>query len=379
MYKVSIMSGKGGVGKTTTCLGTALALKDLGYRPAILDIDLENPSLGIACGKTRDDLVFKGEYITPPRWEGIPIMSLSLLPLEDFKDTPTLIDEERKLHVIQALFREVDWGETDYLLIDMPPGSGEEVRGLMKLTPDGIVIITSPQELSEAAVRRVVMMAREYDLRILGLVENDVNSASGDAGKNVAEAFGLPLLTSIDWSPDFSTSTQKHEPFVCAPFLEVAEAIADSLPLEVVPREFVDLTDDQWGRVAQVIPEQTAGRARSDDRMVVNGICFVINTVTPWAKAPEAYGPWKTLWNRHDAWDKSGVWAKILAAIQGEDVESTTDGAGGELGPEDVLREGCDTGERTNASDNGTGEVSGCGGEVSGPANSEAAAGSEQD
>ena len=140
MRIVAIMSGKGGVGKTTTCIGTALALQELGYRPAILDLDLENPSMAGrdgATGLVRQDLAFPGEKIQPPEWFGIPVMSVSLLPLADFADTPTLIDEEAKHFLIRHLFSEVDWAGTEILVVDMPPGSGEEVRGLLQLALDG--------------------------------------------------------------------------------------------------------------------------------------------------------------------------------------------------------------------------------------------------
>lgn len=387
------MSGKGGVGKTTTCLGTALALLAQGHHPAILDIDVENPSLGIACGLSRDDLVFQGEFITPPKWHGIPIMSLSLMPLNEFRYTPTLVDEERKHFIIQQLFKEVDWGDTDFLIIDTPPGSGEEVRGLMKLEPDGIIIVTSPQELSEAAARRVVLMAQEYNLRILGLLQNDVNGAEGTAGRNVAEAYNLGLIASIEWTPGISVSMEAHETFDHAPFDMVASVIIQALSTEPLVDVFQEMTDAQWENVQTVLPQQVAGRARADDRAIINGILYVTRTMGPWAHMPAFYGAWKTAWNRHDAWSKSGVWSNIEAALQpgwqqvsdqtqeeeGSNSDEQSDGATGQTGTEREFPEGSEAGERAGLGIEDSGEVPGRSPALSSASHSEAEPGSSAD
>lgn len=384
MHKISVMSGKGGVGKTTACLGTALALSSEGFSTGILDLDLENPSLGVACGFTRADLGFGGEYITPPRWHGIPIMSLSLLPLTEFRDTPTLVNEERKHELIRHLFSEVDWGELDFLLIDMPPGSGEEVRGLLELQPDGIVIVTSPQELSEAAVRRVVVMAEEYSLRIVGVLQNDVNRAKGNAAKNVGKQFGLTLLGDIPWDDKISAAMEAHESIDHLPFLRVAKGIIEACAPATDSATFQEMTDDEWVRAEKVLPPQGPGRQRSDDRMVVNGILYVVRTMTPWAKLPEKYGPWQTVWNRYDAWRKSDTWAVIEAALaagpedmEGANVDGTASSADGETGAEGVLREGGGPGESEESGSEGAGTIPGCGDAVGSHAHSEAAPGSE--
>ena len=386
MYKVSIMSGKGGVGKTTTCLGTALALTSLGFSVGILDLDVENPSLGIACGKGREDLVFGGTYITPPRWHDVPIMSLSLLPLPAFRDTPTLVDEERKHHIIRQLYSEVDWGSLDVLLIDMPPGSGEEVRGLMQLSPDGVVIVTSPQEMSEAAVRRLAVMAEEYNLRVIGLLQNDVNGAPGNAGENVSRDFDLPLLATIAHRVDIPMAMEAHESIDHVPFLLVATAIMEAASPPAEPVEFQEMTDKEWDRVQVVLPAQAAGRQRNNDRLVIDGIRLVTLTVTPWAKMPEQYGAWKTAWNRHDAWTKSGVWGEIEKALsqqsnklEEESFDAAASGNNDGPGPQGVLRERSDTGEPEGSRASAPEEVPGCNGEVGSLAHSAAAPGSESD
>ena len=229
MLLIPVMSGKGGVGKTTVCIGLATALKAKGVAVGILDLDLENPSLGTACGMDRDNLQFKGEYIIPPLWNDIPIMSLSLLPLSDFKDTPTLADEERKHEIIYQLASEVDWGDSEILLMDMPPGSGEEVRGILQFSINGTVLVTAPQQLSETAVRRVIMMSHEYEIPIIGILENNINQASGEAGVRLSEEYNLKYLGKVGWTKTIGEAMEAHEAFNHKTFDRLAQIIEDRL------------------------------------------------------------------------------------------------------------------------------------------------------
>jgi ATP-binding protein involved in chromosome partitioning len=364
MIIIAILSGKGGVGKTTTCVGLCLALQDLGYRPAILDLDLENPSIagrdGVT-GLTRQDLAFPGEKIVPPQWYGIPVMSLSLLPLDEFQDTPTMVDEETKHQIIRHLYREVDWGNAEVLVIDMPPGSGEEVRGLLSLSPDAAVVVTAPQRISEAAVRKVMVMAEEYGIRILGLVQNCVNVVMGDAGQRLAEAFRVPLLATLEWSEEIPEAMERHEPFDCGPLLPVALKVAgtyldqaaapswrdaeaatpvaeaeapaaaagaprsapaiyvgpDTQPEPDLPapepwKVFRELSDEEWEQLRPVLPPHCrGGRPRVDDRSLLNGILWVYTTRSAWAAMPERYGNRWTARMRVRRWKQDGIWDPI--------------------------------------------------------------------
>lgn len=230
---VAVLSGKGGCGKTTCSLGTALALKSLGYRPAILDVDLENPSLGIVCGLSRSDLRFVGELIVPPRWNDIPVISLSMLPMADFWDTPTMVNEERKHEVIVDLFNGVDWGDSDILLLDCPPGVGEEVRGVLKLEPDGILLITTPQQSSGVAVSRAIVMCQEYGISVLGVIENDVHhSWTLGVAEDLSKRYHVPALGYIPWDQKILEAMEKHASFPIDAFLPLARAIERTLPEE---------------------------------------------------------------------------------------------------------------------------------------------------
>ena len=123
----------------------------------------------------------------------------------------------------------MDWSGTDVLVVDMPPRTGEEARGLLQLRPSIAVVATVPQLISEGAVAKVVEMASEYRLPLLGFVENQQNGVTGEAGHHLARDYGLPLLVQIPWSPEIPMSMDVHEPFDHQFFLPVAEALIDRL------------------------------------------------------------------------------------------------------------------------------------------------------
>ena len=235
MYIVAILSGKGGVGTTTTCFGVALALQDLGFKAGVLDLDLENPSIagrdGVT-GLTRKDLRYPDELIEPPRWAGLPIMSVSLMLPDEFEDTPAMLDEKRKHFVIRQLVKEMDWSDTEVLIVDMHPGAGEEVRGLLELHPDAAVVVTGPQRTSESAVRKVVVMDHQYRIPLLGLLQNNPNLGAGEAGRRLADLFQLPLLAEVPWSVNIPKSMEGQVPFDHQQFLPVAQALAATLLVE---------------------------------------------------------------------------------------------------------------------------------------------------
>lgn len=273
MILVPVMSGKGGVGKTTVCMGVGLALVKQGIPTAILDLDLENPSLGTACGLTRDDLGFQGEHIVPPIWQGLKVMSLSLMLLPDFIYTPTLVVEERKHELITQLAKEVDWGDSEVILVDMPPGSGEEVRGLLQFPIEGTILVTAPQSLSEAAVRRLVLMAEEYSLPILGIVENNINRASGEAGQRISEEYNILYLGKIGWNKEIVESMETHQPFTHQTFTTIAETISNKL----LKQEEADSSDNSTGFGVEGVVQNGSGDGEqegpgSGDQAEVSGV-----------------------------------------------------------------------------------------------------------
>lgn len=207
---VLVMSGKGGVGKSTVCSNLALALKRQGYRVGLLDADMYGPSVptmfGVEGRPTTD-----GEGITPPQRFGIKLMSIGFL-LDDPK--AAVVWRGPMLHsaVIQFV-KDVHWGELDFLLIDMPPGTGDIALTLAQnVRSSGAVIVTTPQEVALQDVYKSVSMAEKVGIRVLGVVENQslfICNACGEkhdifgsgGGAKIAEFAGAPLLGQVPIEP----------------------------------------------------------------------------------------------------------------------------------------------------------------------------------
>ncbi|MFH1487132.1 MAG: P-loop NTPase [Chloroflexota bacterium] len=223
---IATVSGKGGVGKTAVTIGTAMALRDLGYRVGIIDLDLESSSLGDVLGVTRDNLVMT-EKIEPVEVHGLKAVSLSLFPQEDWVDVPTLIEEERVYALVGQMFKSVNWGELDFLCVDFPPGTGSELRALIRQRVHGLILVAAAQRVSELPVRRLVRMAREeYRLNILGVVSNNPYNVDGaDSGKAISERYSLPLLATIRWDRSIAEAMDNRTAMDVTPFQPIAKAL----------------------------------------------------------------------------------------------------------------------------------------------------------
>lgn len=224
MRIILCLSGKGGVGKSTVALGTGLALAKNGRKVGVLDADLENPCQAEMTGIDPSELQIT-KYIQPFTWHGVQLMGLSFMS-EKFKqeDMPVLIREKKKHLTINQMLDTVAW-DVDILIIDMPPGSGEEVRAFIPKAVHGCIIVTSPQRISEKAVGRTIKMCQRYKFPILGLVQNNLNNVGGNAGKALAEKYGIPLLVRIPWDKSIAQATEKQEPIDNNHFSKIGEAI----------------------------------------------------------------------------------------------------------------------------------------------------------
>ena len=210
----AIMSGKGGVGKssTTACLASAMAKK--GYKVGIMDADITGPSIPTAFGlNTR--AVGDGESIFPELTTGgIKVISLNLL-LEN-KGDPVIWRGSLLGGVVKQFWSDVRWGELDYLFIDMPPGTGDVPLTVFQSLPvDGIVVVASPQELVSMIVAKAVNMAEMMKVPMLGIVENMSYIVCPDCGKKisvfgeshvdeVAAKHGLPVLAKCPIDPQLA-------------------------------------------------------------------------------------------------------------------------------------------------------------------------------
>jgi ATP-binding protein involved in chromosome partitioning len=167
---VAVASGKGGVGKSTVSVNLACALNFLGAKVGLLDCDIYGPSIPLMMGVHEKPTISDAEKMVPPTNYGVKLMSMGLL-LEG--DQPVIWRGPMIMKTIQQFFSAVEWGELDYLLVDLPPGTGDAQLTLCQTVPlDGGVIVTTPQEASLGVVRKGIAMFQRVNVPILGIIEN---------------------------------------------------------------------------------------------------------------------------------------------------------------------------------------------------------------
>jgi len=167
---VAVASGKGGVGKSTVSVNLACALRHLGAQVGLLDCDIYGPSIPLMMGLNEKPTISPEEKLVPPAHHGVKLMSMGFL-LEG--DQPVIWRGPMIMKTIQQFVTQVAWGQLDYLLVDLPPGTGDAQLSLCQTVPlDGGVIVTTPQEASLGVVRKGIAMFEKVNVPILGIVEN---------------------------------------------------------------------------------------------------------------------------------------------------------------------------------------------------------------
>jgi ATP-binding protein involved in chromosome partitioning len=183
---VAIASGKGGVGKSTVAVNLACALQQLGDRVGLLDCDIYGPSIPLMMGIRERPTISPDEKLVPPTQHGVKLMSMGFL-LEG--DQPVIWRGPMIVKTIQQFLLQVAWGDLDFLLVDLPPGTGDAQLTLCQTVPlDGGVIVTTPQEASLGVVRKGIAMFQKVNVPILGLIEN-MSYFTAPGGQRV-EIFG---------------------------------------------------------------------------------------------------------------------------------------------------------------------------------------------
>ena len=207
---VAVASGKGGVGKTTVAVNLALALSKLGARVGLLDADVYGPNVPLMLGTSEQPRGTAERTIIPVEAQGLKVISMGLLSPGD----APMIWRGPMLHsVIQQFLRSVEWGELDYLILDLPPGTGDVQLTLIQTVPlTGAIIVTTPSVVALADVRKAIEMFRQVNVEILGVVENmssficphcgkSVDVFGHGEGKRTADQAGVPLLGEIEIDP----------------------------------------------------------------------------------------------------------------------------------------------------------------------------------
>jgi Mrp family chromosome partitioning ATPase len=210
--KFLIMSGKGGVGKTSTSVNLAIALARKGFKVGLLDVDLHGPDIPKMLGLEGTMEVSQNRKLQPKQFsENLCAVSIeSLLP---DRDEAVIWRGPVKFNAIRQFIEEVEWGELDYLIIDAPPGTGDEPLTIAQLIKDArAIIVTTPQEVALADVRKSISFCRRVELDIFGLVENmsgftcphcsrSVDILGNGGGEKTASAAGIPFLGKIPFDP----------------------------------------------------------------------------------------------------------------------------------------------------------------------------------
>lgn len=243
---VAVASGKGGVGKSTVAVNLTLALKAIGYRAGLLDADVYGPSVPTMLGLHERPRSDAQNRIEPLEKFGIKTVSLGLFVEER---TPIIWRGPMINKLLTQFLREVEWGELDHLVIDLPPGTGDAQLTIVQQVPlAGGVIVTTPQEVALLDVQRGIKMFDQVNAPVLGLLENmsyHVCSGCGDraeifghgGGARMARELGIPFLGEIPLLRDIRASGDAGEPIVASHpesphskvFLDVAQRVATEL------------------------------------------------------------------------------------------------------------------------------------------------------
>ena len=224
-HKIIVMSGKGGVGKSTIAVNLAASLLMSGKRVGLLDVDMHGPSIPTMLGLDRQMLRMEEGLIIPIDIGGLKVLSLGLL-LQN-QDEAVIWRGPMKMGVITQFLRDAAWGDLDFLIIDSPPGTGDEPLSICQLIGklDGAVIVTTPQKVAAVDVRKSVTFCRRMQMPVLGIVENMsgfVCPKCGEitqilrsgGGKKIAEDMGVPLLGSIPIDPNIAASSDEGLVFI---------------------------------------------------------------------------------------------------------------------------------------------------------------------
>jgi ATP-binding protein involved in chromosome partitioning len=241
---IAVASGKGGVGKSTVAVNLAAGLSQLGARVGLFDADIYGPNVPRMVDADEPPQATKDETLVPPEQYGMKLMSMAFLVGED---DPVIWRGPMVHKVLTQLWEDVEWGHLDYMVIDLPPGTGDTQLTLLQTVPvTGAVIVTTPQDVALDDARKGLEMFGKHDTPVLGIAENmatfkcpdcggehDIFGSGG--GERFADAHDMPLVGSIPLDPDVRTGGDEGEPIVLDEdsatgdaFREMAENVANN-------------------------------------------------------------------------------------------------------------------------------------------------------
>ena len=222
---VAVASGKGGVGKTTVAVNLALALASGGSKVGLLDADIYGPNVPVMLGTTEQPRAVDERTILPVEAHGLKMISMGLLVPAD---RPMIWRGPMLHNALTQFLRSVQWGELDYLIVDLPPGTGDVQLTLIQTVPiTGAIVVTTPSIVALADVHKAIEMFRQVNVEVLGVVENmsyfacphcagKIDIFGHGEGRRMAELFGVPLLGEIEIDPQIRVGGDTGKPVALA-------------------------------------------------------------------------------------------------------------------------------------------------------------------
>ena len=255
-HKILVMSNKGGVGKSTISVNLALGLAKRNFEVGLLDVDIHGPNIPKMLGLETQVLIAQEGKIQPVfSLANLKVVSMGFL-LED-QDSPVIWRGPLKMGVIKQFLEEVDWGELDFLIIDSPPGTGDEPLSVAQLIKglDGIIIVTTPQEVALLDSRKAVNFAKKLKIPVLGIIENmsgfvcphcgkrtDLFKTGG--GEKAAQEMGVPFLGKIPIEPEIVVSGDEGKPLIGSKLETLASKIfseiIDQVTTSLIPNKSLE-------------------------------------------------------------------------------------------------------------------------------------------
>jgi ATP-binding protein involved in chromosome partitioning len=259
---IAVSSGKGGVGKSTIAVNVAVSLALNGARVGLMDADVYGPNVPIMLGASHARPEVEGNKLIPIEAYGVRLMSMAVLQPGD---KPMIVRGPILHGLVKQFLSDVKWGELDYLIVDMPPGTGDVQLSLAQLVPvQGAVLVTTPQDVAIADVRRALRMFETVAVPVLGIVENmsyfiapdtgtRYNIFGEGGGRKLADTYGVPFLGTVPLGIEVREGGDKGVPVVVShpqspqaqAFRQVAEEIARQVSIEAMKPELVVLGKGQ--------------------------------------------------------------------------------------------------------------------------------------
>jgi len=277
-HKILVMSGKGGVGKSTVAVNVAVALQHAGYKVGLLDVDLHGPTAPVLLGMREERPNVQGEKLLPmPHSSGLGLVSMG--NLLDTQDRAVIWRGPKKIGAIRQFIGDVDWGELDYLVIDSPPGTGDEPLTVAQTVTDAqALIVTTPQEVSLADVRKSLNFCETIGMPVLGVVENmsgficpecghvePIFGAGG--GAEMARKHGLTFLGAVPIEPAIVRGGDRGKPYVEDPGDSAAGKAFAAIVGEILAH--IGKPAPTPEPVAPETPAETAPATQGEERVFV--------------------------------------------------------------------------------------------------------------